>query len=451
MKRFAQILLTIVMALSVAFAFTACNDADNNGETTTKMTVVLVKADSDDASVNAEALDENETEYYSITGFSFSQEDTEILAHVAKDKMYYSDSYDGLRKDSESYKKEKTRYNEQLKKLATLTVPSVIKTAVKESKINLTLEQLNAATDGVIDVSVGDADAKSIKIRSIEANAMLNHTEIEELVVSDTCLYIGSAAFGGCSSLKKITLPFVGEQNGALNAKKSFGYIFGTVSYDGGVSVTQNYNASGTATYYLPEHLTEVTVNNTIGKYAFHNASTIKAINFSATDKIADYAFYGCSALENVALTSTVTEIGEAAFQGCTSLRSVNLENVKVYKNSAFQGCTSLCYSDKKLTLSSTVTEIGEKAFYGCSAIEEITAVSTGATVKTAAFASMSSLKKATLGNLTLCAAAFASWSDMLTVTANGCEYFGGDYNNVFVGAFEENNVYNQKVNFKLN
>ena len=64
----------------------------------------------------------------------------------------------------------------------------------------------------------------------------------------------------------------------------------------------------------------------------------------------------------------------------------------------------------------------------------------------------MSDLKTAELSNLTLSTGAFASWSDMLEVTATACKYFDGtDYKTAFVGAFEEGNAFNQKANIKFN
>ena len=459
MKHIAQVLLALALVFSCVFAFTACESDADKSETTTKMTLTLVKPGDDGALVDDTMIDaETETEYYEITGFTFSSQDTEILSRVASDKNYYEDSYSGIRKDSESYKKEKTRYNECLKKLVTdgLTLPTAVKTDVKESKITLDLAAItaDADNDGNKIVNVAEGEAKyTVKVRSVKASALYGHTEIEKLVVPANYLAIGEGAFGGMSALKSITLPFVGAKANALNGAKNFGYIFGTISYDGGTSVTQNYNASGTATYYVPATLTEVTVNGLVGKYAFHNVSTVKKVNFETEGAIYDYAFYGCTSLETVNLDGA-TIIGKGAFGGCTALYEVTgLENVTSFGEGAFQTCTSLNkYNGKTLTLNN-VASVGEKAFYGCSSIEKLVCTpAADATVGAAAFASMSALKTAEIANLTLSGGAFASWSDMLTVTATGCTYFdGSDYKTAFVGAFEEGNTFNQKANIKFN
>ena len=65
--------------------------------------------------------------------------------------------------------------------------------------------------------------------------------------------------------------------------------------------------------------------------------------------KIGDYAFFGCTALEKLSLPSSLTEIGDCAFKGDGNLKSVvlskNLTNVGKY---AFYGCNFLTiYIDK--------------------------------------------------------------------------------------------------------
>ena len=61
------------------------------------------------------------------------------------------------------------------------------------------------------------------------------------------------------------------------------------------------------------------------------------------TTNVGDYAFYGCTSLENVRLPETLTAVGDYAFKGASALRSI--------------------------TLGSGVTQIGQQAFYGCNAL----------------------------------------------------------------------------------
>ncbi len=445
MKKTLKVLLSVLLAVLMCAALIACDKDDNAEETKTGMTIELISKDSDDALVDAEALDEGEEHYYAITGYSFSDEDAKIVANVKKDKFYYTDFYTGP--ENEDYEAQKARYAQ----LKDVVLPSEVRIPVVENKLSITDEQLEASrTKGYIDLTEGSADYKTVKIRALGASALLNHTEIETLVIPESYLYVGSGALGGCSALKSLTVPFVGQKAGALNGAKVFGYVFGTVEYTGGTSVTQNYNSSGTATYYLPTSLTEVKVTKELlPEYAFHNASTVKSVEYLATTEIPAYAFYGCSALENIAIASTVKTIGEGAFSGCTGLLEVALpDGLEKIGNSAFNGCSSLYIKDKKLTVPASVTYIGENAFAGCTAVEELEI--TSVTVKAGAFSGMTALKKATLNSADMSIGVFASWSDMLDVTLNGCTVLGGsaDVKLAFIGAFEADDGL-QKANIK--
>lgn len=56
-------------------------------------------------------------------------------------------------------------------------------------------------------------------------------------------------------------------------------------------------------------------------------------------------SFEGCTALENIILPGTLTEIPENEFKGCTSLGEINIpDNVTTIGKNAFEGCTSLQY-----------------------------------------------------------------------------------------------------------
>lgn len=96
--------------------------------------------------------------------------------------------------------------------------------------------------------------------------------------------------------------------------------------------------------------------------------STIKKIIIPDTvEEIKKYAFYNCTALEEVEIKGEVKYLREYAFYNDAKLEKVNLESVEVIGANAFYGCTSLqsvnldkCYS------------IGVSAFEGCTALKEV-------------------------------------------------------------------------------
>ena len=429
MKKTVKFLLVAVLAVCIALSLIACEKETASDSGATKITIELVSVGDDGALLSEKDLPEGETQYYTISGYTFSDSDSKIVTNAANDKYYYTDYYtaittsDSSSVSKEEYAAQKARYEE----LSSLTLPKAVKVKAPDSKINLTAENLKAANGGVVDLSEGSANAKTIYIRSVKDSAFIGHTEIKNLTVPDTYLALASASFSGCANLEEVTLPFVGGKADAVNGAKNFGYIFGTYEYEGGTSVTQSYNLSGSATYYVPSSLKKVTINADVGAYAFYGVTTVEEINYEKSAVVPDFAFHGCTGLKSVTLPVSTTGIGNGAFGHCSSLNTINLSellSLTYIGNEAFEHCEKLCYSEteKTLRLPASVAFIGENAFEGCSSVEKIVfKAETSATVRASAFAEMSALKKADLKNLALSVGAFSSWSDFLEVTLDGC------------------------------
>lgn len=127
--------------------------------------------------------------------------------------------------------------------------------------------------------------------------------------------------------------------------------------------------------------------------------------------------FEGCTALKNIAIPGTVTEIPEKCFKGCTSLGEINIpDNVTAVGKNAFEGCTSLQYfsgnmaSDDhrflidgeyilafapkghtNVTIPRFIRYINDGVFENCTTINSIALAST-ATIGIRSFAGCSSL-----------------------------------------------------------
>jgi hypothetical protein len=189
---------------------------------------------------------------------------------------------------------------------------------------------------------------------------------------------IGFGAFQGCSSLSG-SLNFNNLlRNGPNESSIQFigsSAFFGCYGLTGAVSLP--YNAS-----YL-----------TILPYSFASASAPFAgtlvstapnvlpmqlqgvVDFSRTyiTAIGEKAFYNCSSLSNVLLSSKLSEIGDSAFKLCSGLSKTLVlpACVKTVGNSAFEGCSGIAVLD---IVSTTVSEtantawlsIGASAFKDC-------------------------------------------------------------------------------------
>ncbi len=165
-----------------------------------------------------------------------------------------------------------------------------------------------------------------------------------------------------------------------------------------------------------------------ISKEAFANASEIKSFAFPAVEDykgkvpaftIAEGAFRGCFALEEIKLPAYVVSVGAKAFYGCESVKTLTFEadsKLTVIAESTFQGCESLtavtipgniakvekaaffgCTSLATLTMEEGVKELGDQAFQNCTALETVNAPESLVTVGKHAFSGCNAIKKASI------------------------------------------------------
>lgn len=185
------------------------------------------------------------------------------------------------------------------------------------------------------------------RLATVGRSAFVGCSGLTAVDIPSTVTSIGDNAFNGCASVASITLPFIGADldNLSMTYPYSFGYIFGSAPYDGGVATKQNYSALSATTYYLPQKLKSVTV-------------TGGGLGFGA--------FSGCSGLTSITLPGTVDEAPNYAFDGCSALRTLSgASDFKKLGDRAFYGCGEL----QDLCVARDATDIGEYALYGCGAL----------------------------------------------------------------------------------
>jgi hypothetical protein len=209
------------------------------------------------------------------------------------------------------------------------------------------------------------------RVTSIGELAFDNKGSITSVIIPDSVTRIGSAAFGGCSSLESITLPFVGEtaKTESDTYQYPFGFIFGEGSYTGCVATPQDYiinnNTHTASVYYIPASLKSVTItggNILYGAFGGCSNLTSVIINDSVT-KIGFSAFKYCTSLTSVTIPNSVTSIGENTFYKCSSLTSVMIpDSVTTIHGKAFRSCTSLT----RVNIPNSVTSINGDPFMEC-------------------------------------------------------------------------------------
>ena len=241
-------------------------------------------------------------------------------------------------------------------------------------------------------------------VTSIGERAFSGCTGLTSVTIGNSVTSIDMYAFSGCSSLESITIPFVGAKAGVTSSDKNqypFGYIFGTLSYTGGVATTQYYYGSSTSsttsnTYYIPSSLKSVTVTGGNILYgAFRNCSGLTSITIpDSVTSISERAFSDCKGLTSVTIGNSVTSIDKFAFSGCSGLTSVTIGNsVTSIGYSAFEKCSSLT----SVTIGNSVTSIGMYAFSGCTGLTSITIPDSVTSIGNSAFRDCTGLTSITI------------------------------------------------------
>ena len=248
-------------------------------------------------------------------------------------------------------------------------------------------------------------------------------TNLENIAIPNSVLYIGSHAFEGCTNLSSITLPehMISIGDSAFSECTSLTNI--TIP-EGITSIDSNafYECTNLENVILPSSLEEIRdaafdfctslTGLTIPKNVsyirsepFLNCSSLEYIHVEAGNSryrsdngvlidnntstlirmpekydgtytipndittIGDFALSGCRELTGITIPTSVTSIGENAFSGCSSLPSVTIPNtVNTIRHYTFYGCSNL----SKITLPDTITSIGQFAFDQCLRLTEL-------------------------------------------------------------------------------
>ncbi|MCM1395829.1 MAG: leucine-rich repeat domain-containing protein, partial [Corallococcus sp.] len=253
---------------------------------------------------------------------------------------------------------------------------------------------------------------------------------------------MGANIFKGCSSLRTLSIPFVGKSATvtAAAADMLFGYIFGSTVFDGTTPIDQRYGdneETNVATYQIPLSLKSVTVHGGNILYgAFYNMLVLTELILpsSDTDKsIGNYAFYNCSELTSIKIPSNFTEVGTGAFEGCDNLEEILVDDVNAWARTEFANPSANpmwngailkyylggIYANVVTPEITTATKIGKYAFYNCKQLFSITIGKSVTSIGANAFSGCSGLTAMSIPFVGSSLADVADPSQASTASAN--------------------------------
>lgn len=254
---------------------------------------------------------------------------------------------------------------------------------------------------------------------------------------------IGDGAFMGCTSLTKITLPYIVASIGNSAFEKCTALVtFTTMEGADLKKQPAALRTIGDRAFFGNTSLNNVDVNttkgvNTIGVSAFENCGQLATINLSGVTRFAEGVFRNAKALKSVTMsanasiyvgqeafrncvtlsdiTARIAAVDDGAFRNCISLRAITFvsSGIEYIGSNAFNGCVLI----QKVSIPSSVVAIGDSAFDGCRGITSLTFESneTLQTIGYSAFGGCSLLTRVILPSslVELNASAFYGCSDL--------------------------------------
>ena len=270
-------------------------------------------------------------------------------------------------------------------------VDGVYYSKIDDTSVRVTCKTNTSSNDYSGDIVIPatvEYDGIAYFVREIGAQAFINCSNLNSVVISEGVESVNYMAFGYCSNLTSVSIPESVTTLGG-NVFRSCRSLTEVVIPDS-VQLMGSYCfyfCSGLTRVHLPEKLSE------IGTHTFDYCTSLTDVNIpDGVKTIKEYAFVSCKSLKHLTIPQSVTSIEKGAFSSCYELESINIpDSITAINDDVFFSCQHLsnitiprgitsigfdtfayCRAFSSLTIPAGVTSIDESSFRGCSNLESI-------------------------------------------------------------------------------
>lgn len=192
----------------------------------------------------------------------------------------------------------------------------------------------------------------SLPVVSIEDEAFSNRSSLKSIFISNNITSIGNKLI--CFS-KAVSSIEVDSRNKTFDSRNNSNSVIKTID---------NSLVLGCKDSVIPNDVTS------IGDYAFYGCTGLEEISFEDNiTSIGTGSFQYCDSLSLVSFGKNLTSIGMVAFCDCGVLSQITLPDSLVNLGA---GAFSFCSSLSNITIPDKVTSIGAETFRGCSALSVV-------------------------------------------------------------------------------